>query len=326
MKKIMLVKMSSLGDVVCNLPVVSDLRARVPDCEIHWVVEEGIVAIPSMHAGVGRILPVAMRRWRKSLLRPRTWGEVRAFVRGLRATRYDAVLDTQGLLKSALVAKLAHGPDWGQDRRSAREPLAGRWYSHALDIPRTLHAVERNRMVAAAAFDYSLDELPLDYGITAPRNSRFEWLPRQPYVFCLHGTARPSKAWPGGHWFALIDRLHAAGMAAVLAWGSQREHELSQEIAANTEGAVVPPLRLDIPQSAAAIAHARAVVGVDTGFLHLAAALARPVVGIYTDTDPALSGALAGTGARAVNVGTIGDIPSVEQAWRALEEAGGVAP
>jgi heptosyltransferase-1 len=324
MKMILLVKMSSLGDVVCNLPLVSDLRAHLPYCEIHWVVEENIVAIPAMHPGVDHVLPVAMRRWRKSLLRPRTWGEIHTFVRGLRSTRYDAVLDTQGLMKSLVVAKLAHGPDYGHDRRSAREPLAGRLYRHPLVVPRTLHAVARNRMVAADAFEYSLDTLPLDYGIAAPPVERFDWLPPDPYVYCLHGTARASKAWPAGRWFALLDRLGAAGVTPVLAWGSDREHALSREIAANTEGAVVPPLRLDISQTATAIHHARAVIGVDTGFLHLAAALAQPLVGIYTDTDPALSGALAATGAHAINVGNIGEVPTVEQVWQALQKVGGV--
>lgn len=323
--KILLVKMSSLGDVVCNLPVVSDIRAHAPDAEIHWVVEECMTDVPAMHAGVDRVMPIALRRWRKTLVSGATRAELRTFLRALRAHRYDAIIDTQGLVKSAAICLLAHGPSHGQNAATARESLAGRLYAHAYDVPRTLHAVVRNRLVAARALGYAIDDAPADYGVTRITRHGFDWLHGN-YIFCLHGTARPSKEWAVENWQRLGKQLAQSRLSLVLAWGSPGEKLHSGRIAAAVPGAIVPPVRLDIPQSAAVIAGARATVGVDTGFLHLAAAIDRPTVGIYTDTDPALSGAYGGRNAAVANVGNIGASPGPDDVLAALVSLGVIVP
>lgn len=290
--RILLVKTSSLGDVIHNLPVASDLRRAFPQAQIDWCVEENFAAIPRLHPGVDRVIPVAIRRWRKALLRRRTWQEIRNFREELRAEPYDAILDTQGLLKSALVARQALGPILGYAPEAAREPLAARFYDRTYAIPKAAHAVDRNRWLAAAAFGHAADQ-PLDYGITAAPLAA-DWLPAGPYAVFLTATSRDDKLWEETRWLALGQALMERGVRAVLPAGSPAERERAARLAANLKGAVAaPPLGLD--QLAGLLAGARLTVGVDTGLTHLAAALRVPTVAIYTATEPGLTGVL-GTG------------------------------
>jgi len=323
MDRVLLVKTSSLGDVIHNLPVVSDIHRQFPQVKIDWLVEENYGFIPSLHPQVSEVLPVALRRWRKKLYSPTTWHELGAFRDRLKANRYDAVIDTQGLVKSALLARWAHGPSYGQDRQSAREPLAARFYSQVFPISRVLHAVERNRLLAARALGYPVPTDAADYGIDPGNLDRPGFVPGGDYVFILHGTARPSKQWPGERWNQLFAQLVEQGLLVVAAWGSTQERATSEAFADINKGVVVPPLRLDVMQSAQVIAHARAVIGVDTGFSHLAAALGVPVIGIYTDTDPALCGVHGSGKARAINVGNVDRVPTVDEvmaAFKSLEQ------
>jgi heptosyltransferase-1 len=313
MKKILLVKTSSLGDVVHNLPVASDIRAAVPGAEIDWVVEESFVAIPRLHPAIARVLPVAMRRWRSGLLAGAVRAEIGAFVRELKAQAYDAVIDTQGLLKSAWIAWSAHGTRHGLDFASAREPLS-LFYDHTHSVPWTMHAVERNRLLAAKALGYAVPAT-LDYGIRAPA-ARFAWLPQGRYAVLVHGTSARAKLWPVEHWIELGERLARRGMTCVLPWGGAAERLRAEEIARALPGAVVAPA-LSIEDAAGVLAGAGAVIGVDTGFAHLAVALAVPTAGLYCATDPAATG-LHG-GARAVNLGGVGTPPAVSDVMAVLD-------
>jgi heptosyltransferase-1 len=307
--RILLVKTSSLGDVIHNLPVATDLRRRFPDAIIDWVAEDSFAALPRLHPAVRRVIPVAVRRWRKALLSPSTWREIGEFRRLMNADAYDAVLDTQGLLKSALVAAQAHGPKLGHAAGSAREPLAARFYDRVFAIPSNLHAVERNRLLAAAALGYNSEDLPLDYGIahsltipplTAP------WLPAGDYAVLLTATSRADKEWPEADWQALGQALIAMGMRCVLPAGSTAERERAARIATALGRAVAAP-PLTLTELAGLAAGAQVVVGVDTGLTHLAAALDRPTVAIFCGSDPTLTGVFAGS--RAVNLGSAGQPP-----------------
>lgn len=312
MPKILYVKTSSLGDIVHALPAVSDIRARFPDAEIDWVAEEAFAAIPRLHPGVARVIPVAIRRWRRQLGRAATWRELRAFRAELRARRYDWIIDSQGLLKSALVATLADGRRGGYDGNSAREPLAARFYQERFAVPRALHAVTRNRELAARVLGYSVPP-ELDYGIrTAPL--ALPWAPAEPYAVLLHGTSHQRKLWSEDCWAALGNRLARHGWRAVLPWGSAAEEARSRRLAERIPGARVPP-RLTLDEAATLLAGARAVVGVDTGLSHLAAALAVPTVGVFVATDPGRTGLYA-PGAR--NLGGIGKAPDADDVAQAL--------
>lgn len=308
--RILLVKTSSLGDVIHNLPVATDLVRRFPGLTLDWVVEEGFAELPRLHPAVGRVLPVAVRRWRKRLLSRATWAEMSRFNTVLAAEAYDAVLDTQGLLKSGLItaqARLAPGGErCGFGPASAREPIASRFYDRRYAVSRDLHAVERNRRLAAAALGYAIDDLPLDYGIRADA-LQAGWLPRQEYAVLLTATSRADKLWPEPDWRGLGSALIATGLNCVLPGGSEPERERAKRLAASLGRAVAAP-PMNLADMAKLLAGAQLVVGVDTGIVHLAAALGRPTIGIYCASDPALTGVFAGD--HAVNVGGSGRPPS----------------
>jgi heptosyltransferase-1 len=317
--RILLVKTSSLGDVVHNLPVVADIRRHRGDAVIDWVVEEGFADIPRLHPHVNTVIPVATRVWRKSLLRPAAWSAMRDFKRELQAHEYDAVVDTQGLVKSALMTRLARGPKYGQDAQSAREPFAARFYDHGYAVARGRHAVVRNRDLVAQALGYPMPDGAPDYGIRAPTEALPFVLP-EPYVACLHATSRNDKLWPERDWVGLATRFGRAGLHTVLPWGNDAELARARRIGGAVSGAVVLP-RLGLRVLATVLGRARAVVGVDTGLVHLAVALGRPTAALFTATDPTLTG-VYGDASRAVNLGGLGKPPSVADVETALARLG----
>ncbi len=311
-KNILLVKTSSLGDVIHALPAVSDARALLADVRIDWAVEEPFVAVPRLHAGVTGVLPVAIRRWRRTWWRDATRREIAACVRNLRRQRYDAVIDAQGLFKSALIALAARGTRYGLDFRSSREPLA-LCYHRTFRVSWELHAVERNRLLLARALGY---EVPpgCAYGISAaPR--RFDWLAAGPYAVLLHATSGDYKLWDERNWVALGEAFNTSGVSCVLPWGHGIERARSERIAGKLRAATVPPL-LSLDDLTGLLAGAKAVVGVDTGLAHLAAALGVPTVGVYCGTDPAATGIYGCP--RALNLGRIGQAPAVNEVVSAL--------
>jgi len=323
MQRILIVKTSSMGDVIHNMPVIADLHAAFGPGQvaIDWVVEEAYAELPQMHAGVARVLPVALRRWRKQWLSRQACRERSLFRDQLREVSYDAVLDTQGLLKSALLARVARlnpdgariGAGWG----SAREPLASLFYQRRYPVDARLHAVERLRALAAQAFAYQVEGKP-DFGLRTP-TAQFAWLQHANYAVLLHATSRAEKSWPADRWTALGGKLAAAGIHAVLPWGSPAEQAAARTLADAIPGALVAP-KLSLGKAAALMAGARAVIGVDTGLTHLAATLDVPVVALFGATArwrfaPYWS-------PRAVSLGDAGVQPQAEAVGAALIELG----
>ncbi len=312
---IVLIKTSSLGDVLHNLPVVTDILKHHPNAQIDWVVEESFSVIPKLHPGVRSAIPVAIRRWRKGWWAARH--ELRGVRRVLREGHYDLAIDTQGLLKSALLTystrALRCGYDWG----SAREPIASWLYDQTFHVPKNLNAVERNRMLAGLVLNYAPQGAP-DYGIHVP-DVALGWLPQTPYVVLLHATSRDNKLWEETSWIELGKHLHQQGLLAVLPWGSDKEKARSERLSASIPSAMCAP-RMNLKEAAALLGKAHAVVGVDTGLSHLAAALDVPTVGLYIATDPGLTGLHAG--ARAINLGGKHLPPSVGDVVAALSGLG----
>ena len=314
---ILLVKTSSLGDVLHNLPVVSDIVRHHPTAQIDWIVEESYAALPGLHPAVSEVIPVAVRRWRGKLLQPATWREISAFRRTLAARNYDVAIDTQGLLKSALLMSGARGLRCGFDRNSAREPLAASLYQRTFPVATEQHAVERNRQLAALVLGYAL-EGPADFGIQPPTIKRPDWLAQCHYAVLLHSTSRADKLWSEANWIALGRFLHDKNIRCILPWGSAAEQARSMRLADAIPDAVSPP-RLNLNDAAALLGGARAVIGVDTGLAHLAAALGVPTIGIYTATNPSLTGLYAGR--NTFNLGNIGEPPDTASVIATLHRA-----
>lgn len=282
--RVLLVKTSSLGDVVHTLPGLSDaMLARGGDVVFDWVVEEAFAAIPARHPAVADVIPIAWRRWRRDLAAG--GGEMRDFVTRLRRRRYDVVLDAQGLIKSAAVTALARGPTTGLSRRSAREGAASLAYRRQIVVPRERHAIDRIRLLFADALGYPPPASPPDYRIAAPR-ARGTDVPRR--CFLLHGTTWPSKLWPVPFWRDLAGRAAAAGFEVVVPWADDAEHRRAREIADGTDAEVLA--RMPLAALIEELTGAALAVGVDSGLSHLAAALEVPSVVIYGSTDSALTG------------------------------------
>lgn len=283
MTTILLVRLSSLGDVVHTFPAVTDIARKVPGAELHWAVDELFAELPALHPAVSRVIPVALRRGRRNPFSPATWRALSALRATLGETTYDAVLDLQGLLKSAVVARFAHGPRHGHAHSSAREPLAAWLYDHRHPAPRGDHAVAQTRLLAASALGYVVDG-PIDYGIRVPSPPAFA--PEGRYAVLLHSTSRASKLWADDDWIALGQRFESAGVRSVLPWGNATERARAERLAGEIAQALVAP-RMSLTEAAGLLGRANVVVGLDTGLTHLAAATRAPVVGIYCDTSPA---------------------------------------
>src|SRR5436305_3335703 len=312
MSDILFIKTSSLGDVIHHMPAVSDARRHRPQARIGWVVEEAFAPLVALHRAVDNIVPVASRRWRGAPFNPQTWREVRAFMSAMRAQPHETVIDAQGLLRSALITRFARGRRHGYDRASVRESLAARFYDDLHHVDPSLHAVARNRTLTAHALGYTPDD-PLDFGLD--RASLTSGTPGRDVVL-LHATARPEKEWPVANWMALAKVLATQGYTLVLPWGNQVERRRSEEIAAALPNATIPDLQ-PLDQVARMIAMASFVVGVDTGLLHVAAALSVPLAAIFVGTEPGQHGPL-GAGKIEV-VGTLGEMPSVADVRAAVE-------
>ena len=311
MADILFIKTSSLGDVIHHMPAVTEARKALPEARFTWLVEEAFAPLVRLHPAVDAVLPVAWRRWRRSLYAPRTLAEIGDSLRAMRAQSYDAIVDSQGLLRTALMTRLARGRRHGYDGSSIREPLAALFYDRRYTVSRELHAVERNRRLCGLALGYAPQGAP-DFGLERARFAR----PSDRYAVLLHATARESKQWPEANWIALGKVLAQRGLDLVLPWGTEAERVRSERLAARLPRARVPG-RAPLDQVATLIAGAALVVGVDTGLLHLAAAFGVPLVAIFAGSEPVLT---APVGAGPISVlGAHGAPPAVEEVVAAAE-------
>jgi heptosyltransferase-1 len=362
--KILIVKLSSLGDVLHNLPIVWDLRAKYPLAQIDWVVEEGYVGLleplktissPSgdSTAGINNIIPLAFRRWKKALKRGefiRSIQEYIAFKEQFKSgvfAGYDLIIETQGLLKSAWVTKLANPNKTAevfglanQTEFSGYEPLARKFYTDSVQVPFHCHAVDRSRWVAASAMDMPVPDRiispPQFYPDTyvqslvdaaklgfASTRVDLGFDVTKPYVMCFHATAGASKRWSDDHWVTVGKTLLAKGMQVILPWGNDKEKAVGTQIAKKISGTyslagskAIVPSAFSIADAFGLVAGAQMTIGVDTGLTHLSAILGRPTIELYCDSPRWKTEGYWSS--KIHNLGDKGEPPSVEKVLAAI--------
>ncbi|MDH4548754.1 lipopolysaccharide heptosyltransferase I [Pseudomonas sp. BN607] len=289
--RVLIIKTSSLGDVIHTLPALTDAAHAIPGIRFDWVVEEGFAEIPSWHPAVDQVIPVAIRRWRKNLWQTIKSGEWKAFKQRVRECKYDLVIDAQGLVKSAWLTRYVKAPVAGLDRYSAREGWASRFYDRRLSVATGQHAVERVRQLFAMALAYDLPEGIGNYGLDL---ERLQLPPAAPYVVFLHGTTWATKHWPEAYWRELAERMGRRKLEVRLPWGNPAEKARAERIAQGLNNCQVLP-KLNLAGVARVLAAAKACVAVDTGLGHLAAALDVPTISLFGPTNPGLTGAYGRT-------------------------------
>ena len=287
-----------MGDVFHTFPALSDAQHNLPGLVVDWVVEKSFEEIPKWHPVVDKVYPIELRKWRKTLFSKKTRQEIKTFFETVNQTQYDLIIDAQGLLKSAWVARKINGKVAGYDWSSAREPLATLFYQFKFPVAKDQHAILRLRQLLSQSLNYSLeDKAPIVYGLNTQAWSTPELVTEQfadnDYWVFLHGTTWKTKYWPEEHWIALLQKANVMDKKVILPWGNQEEHERALRIAnsAQEQNVWVPTEMLSLNDMAKTLKNAQAVVSVDTGLSHVAAALEVPMVVLYRVTDPKLVGA-----------------------------------
>ena len=322
---ILIVRVSSLGDVVHNMPMVSDIRRHYPDANIDWVVEEGYTGLVRMNPDVRRIIPIALRRWRKSLLSAATRAEIANFRQQLKQDAYDIVFDTQGLLKTSVVMRMARLAPGGQrvglanaTEGSGYEPLSRIFHNKSVEVGLHTHAVLRAREVAAKALGYSVDGIA-DFNLHPPAMTPAErpaWLSEEAYAVFFHGTARAAKQWPNASWVRIAALLAERGLPVLLPWGSDGERKTAEQLASQMTNARVLP-KLPLMEAVLLAQRAALVIGVDTGLTHIAAAFNRPTIELYCDSPRWKTE--GNWSSQIINLGELGAAPAVEQVALAVD-------
>ena len=330
--KILIVKLSSLGDVVHTMPAVQDIRRALPQAQIDWVVERSFAPLVRRCEGVRRVIECELRRWRKSPLSRQTRHEWRAFKSELQGQAYDAVIDLQGLTKSALVAWLAHLAPGGQRFALANQTdgsgyeAATRWVADkAIRIEPHTHALQLSRELCARALGYAMP-VTLSFGLQAHKDqaqaAHKKMAPAmRPCMALVHGTSRADKQWPPDHWRALAALLDAAGFDVALLHGTDSEQQRSEALAAEMAHATVWP-RLALDAMVDALADCAGVIGVDSGLSHIAVALDLPHVQIYNFDTAWRTGPLSPSRQRSVFARPTPDVQLVWRAWLAVTAVG----
>jgi len=304
---ILIVKLSSLGDVLHNLPIVWDIRKQYPDARVDWVIEEAYVELitplltTNNFKGIDHIIPLSLRRLRKEL-KSRGWSsilqDIQSQKKQLQAIQYDIVIETQGLLKSALISALAKKSPQAivsgignRTEDSGYEPLSRLFYTKSVKVPLHYHAVDRSRAVASGGLGTQVpnrNESPPQFYPPSLIESLRQLpnplgLDKESYVMCFHATARLAKSWSNDNWIAIAQELSKRGLFVIFPWGNSKEKLISEQLAKEVPNAIVPEA-FSIQDAFVINAQAKLVIGVDTGLTHLAAVLGVPTIELYIDS------------------------------------------
>ena len=314
MKKILVIKLSSMGDVINALPALTDAKNAMGDISFDWVVEENFSEIPGWHSAVDKVIPISLRRWRKKIFCFKTFREVGAFWKNLRAEKYDYIIDLQGLLKSGIVSKLAHGKTYGFSKSSVRESVATYFYDKKIDVAKKLHTIGRMRKLFALVLNYSVPTCYPDYNIEKGKLSKHAYSFKKYLVF-VHGASRDEKNWQVEKWIELADLAKKHGFKVKVPWGNDLELARANYIAAMAENVEVIP-KSTLADIGGILLNAKGVIALDTGLGHLSAALNIPTLSLYGATDPQLVGTCGKNQIHLVDMQNL----NVLTVWRELRE------
>jgi heptosyltransferase-1 len=289
MKRILLIKLTSLGDLIHALPALSDAKSARPELEFDWVIDENFQEIAGWHPAVKRIVTTNHRKWRGALAHPSTFGSISRLIAAIRAAEYDLVIDGQGNFKTALLSMFARGPRAGFDRHSVREWIAHLAYQRRFAVPKNAHAIERLRRLFASALDYPVPRSLPDFRIQKERFVEPKVDLPEEYLVFVHNASWKTKLWPEAHWADLLKKSVRAGFRVLLPWGNSKEEARARRLAISPEVQVLP--RLTLSEMGYVLERAKACVCMDTGLSHLAAALNVPSITLYGSTDSGLIGA-----------------------------------
>lgn len=283
---VLLVKMSSLGDIIHSFAAVHDFKMRFPNVQLTWAAEEAYVSLLAEHPDVDVVLPVPLRRLRKTSHLWFLTREWRMFRKHFSALPFDLAIDAQGLLKSAVLTYKASAPQKvGFDYKSAREAPATAFYNRTIAVDKTLHAVTRTRELFAQTFSYTFDRQNPNFGLSPLYEQQ------QKQLLFFHATSWLSKTLPKRTWQQLAHLATTAGYDVLLPWGNKKEFSQAQQIAGkNMKCRILPAM--DIPALGQLLARSAGAISVDTGLGHLAGAYGLPVLGIFGPTLIEKSGIL----------------------------------
>jgi heptosyltransferase-1 len=289
--RVLIVKMSSMGDIIHTLPAINDASTALPDIQFDWVAEEAFVEIPLWHKHVKQVIPIALRRWRKQIYQSLRQREIQHFYKQLRSQYYDKVLDAQGSIKSAITTRLSRGYRVGLDKNSVREVFANLAYQEKFSVPWKQHAIDRSRQLFAKAFGYPLPKTPPCYAIDKTRLNFTKFALPKNYLVFVPNASWPTKCWPETYWYSLTEHAAKEKITVFIPWGNEEEKKRALRIRGkHLNVTVLPPLRLN--ELASVLLQAKAAVCVDTGLSHLAAALEVPSITLYGPTNPQVIGTL----------------------------------
>lgn len=287
--RVLLIKTSSMGDVLHTLPALSDAQVALENISFDWMVEDTFAEIPTWHSAVKETIPISLRRWRKTFFTRQTRDEWRRLRTLLKARQYDIILDAQGLVKSALLTFLAKGRRTGLDWSSARESFASLAYQQKCTVDFKQHAVVRMRQLFSQALGYRQVSCAANFGLN--RQSFLQSEVEPPYLVFLHATTWSSKQWPEAYWIQLAKLAEMKGLGIKISGGSSEELARAKRIADAVPGVTMLP-RQTIANTAKLLANAQGVVAVDTGFAHLSGALSVPTLSLFGPTNPTFTGVL----------------------------------
>lgn len=288
MTKILIIRLSSIGDILHTFTILPDIRQAIVNVEINWLVDEKFIEIAKLSPLIDNVISIPLRLWKKHKF---SWlFKVYKFKKTLIKQKYDYIIDTQGLLKSAILAKyLFKGKVYGLNYKSAREGLASCFYDYSYAIDQKHIAVIRFRALIAKIFNLNIELAQINFQI-----QQGTYTYHSDYVLLLHGTSKQSKCWPLTSWQQMILwLLNHTDKEIVLTYSNNAELSFANQlktIVANQRLCIVA--QLDFLSLADLIRGASLIIGVDTGFTHMANLLKKKTLAIYRDSDPQYVGML----------------------------------